>query len=117
MIMKRDVCRIWLSDVTVVTTVPEGAEGEVPGMACQGLKSEEQLPLLCSISVSLFHPTPFFIWSRSFPECLIIWPELGQRPISCRQSAVGSTETRPETLCHPFGVQYFILPIQAALCP
>lgn len=53
MIMKRDVCGIWLSGVTVVTTIPEEAEVEVPRMACQGLKSEEQLPPLCSISVSL----------------------------------------------------------------
>lgn len=77
MITKRDLHGIWLSDVIVATTVPEGAEGEVPRTECQGLISEEQLPLLCSISASLYPSLPFSIWLLSFWECLTLWPELG----------------------------------------
>jgi hypothetical protein len=35
LIVRRDRHGIWLSDVTVATTAPEGTEGEVPRMECQ----------------------------------------------------------------------------------
>lgn len=77
MIMKTDTHGIWLSDVTIATTGPEGAEGEVPRKECHGFISRAQLPLLCSMSASLCPSVPFSIWLLSFHECLILWPELG----------------------------------------
>lgn len=35
MIVMRDRHGLWMSDVIVATTVPDGAEGEVPRMECQ----------------------------------------------------------------------------------
>lgn len=51
MTMKRDMHRIWLSDVTLATTVPEGAEGEVPRIECRGLSLKNS-----SLSSALYQP-------------------------------------------------------------